>query len=498
MKFCMLVLAFAMCGYPQKPAREKAVDEGYWAAVDSVQWGPLFKIHSIRIFDEQENPLEGIPVKRYTGIAANRKNIMALQAEIKRYFLNQGFPFAVIHSDAQADSMKIGWVDVEFHIHRGYGYKLGIPKVSETRSKPEIVQRLALWESDDTYNESRVNLGLQRLRRRGYFESTELTGLFRDSTRNLIYPALRLPDAHDNHLSGLLGYDSKATSVNKLTGYIDLHLLNLFGTARDLDFSFDGRAGNEREAHLVYAEPWLFGTPVGTRLELNFLQQDTVFWEWNRGLTLFQDLSFTSRLEAQFGDQENRDAILGIHTRALRSGLRLIIDARDRVPLTASGYHTELGVTGIRRNIVDSLYYLAQGTGKIECWVPLISRQGLKFGLNMASNLPLNRINRGEIFYVGGANSLRGYREREFWTNAYALGQLEWQLWLGRGGRLFAFTDPGLVNHLSGEYSFHRVIGYGAGMELSKGDWGISFTYALNPERAPGDALLHLGVDNRF
>nr|HAO98768.1 hypothetical protein [Fibrobacterota bacterium] len=65
MKFCMLVLAFAMCGYPQKPAREKAVDEGYWAAVDSVQWGPLFKIHSIRIFDEQENPLEGIPVKRY-------------------------------------------------------------------------------------------------------------------------------------------------------------------------------------------------------------------------------------------------------------------------------------------------------------------------------------------------------------------------------------------------------------------------------------------------
>jgi outer membrane protein assembly factor BamA len=388
-------------------------------------------------------------------------------------------------------------VDVTLRVHRGDTYLLGGLRLLETRTRPDAVRRLALWRIGEPFSQERLKLGVKRLSRTGYYESAELAGLFRDSTRNLIYPALRLPDLQGNRVSGLLGYDSRSGG-GKLTGYVDLHLINLFGTARDLDFTFDSRTGDEREARLAYVEPWILKLPVGLRVELDFLQQDTLFWEWNRNLVFFQDLGFNSRMEVRLGDQQNSDAVAGLQTHAIRSGLRLLFDGRDRVPLPASGYRAEMGATGLRRELGDSLYYLIQLTGVAESWIPLTSRLGLKLGLHAATNLPLSHVNRGELYYVGGANSLRGYREREFPTNAYAFGQAELQTWLGRRGRLFAFADPGLVNRLVAKYSWREVLGYGAGIELSKGDWSLSLSYALSPERAVGDGLLHVGVDNRF
>jgi outer membrane protein assembly factor BamA len=347
-----------------------------------------------------------------------------------------------------------------------------------------------------------LELGLGRLRRTGYFESAEMAGLFRDSTRNLLYPALRLPDAPANRLGGLLGYDSKAAAAggnDELTGFLDVRLVNMFGTARDFDFAFENRGQGEREARLAYVEPWLLGLALGVRLELDFLQQDTLFWEWNRAVVFFQDFGFHSRLEVSLGSQENSDQIAGFQTQAIRSGLKLILDWRDRVPLTSSGRRWEGGLTGWRRDTGDSSYYVTQARVTAEEWILLAARWGLKLGLRAASNLPLEgRFNRGELFYAGGAKSLRGYREREFLTNAYALTSAEMQFWLGRRGRLFGFGDPGLVNRLEGQYHWRRVLGYGAGIELSQGEWSMAVSYALNPDRGPGDGLLHLGVDNRF
>ncbi len=328
----------------------RAVAEGYWSAMaDSsrgVDPGPLFTLNRIVVLNDRGNPV-AMPVNGFTGAPASRKNLEALQAEVRHDLLNRGFPFAVIRSRVQIDSLKQNEVDVELRVHFGDAYKLGGLRLLETRTAPEVVRRLALWKIGEPYSEDRLTLGLNRLSRTGYFESVEMAGLFRDSTRNLLYPALRLPDLQDNQLSGLLGYDSKAQNGGQLTGYVNLHLVNLFGTARDLDFTFNSQPGGEREAHLAYVEPWIFSSSVGARVELDFLQQDSTSWEWNRNLILFQDLSFTSRMEIQFGDQENSN--VGVQTHALRSGLSLIFDGRDRVPLTASGYRVQVGVTGVRR-----------------------------------------------------------------------------------------------------------------------------------------------------
>ncbi len=491
------------------------MEEGYWGARVDVEapegWerGPVFRLRGISLQDGR-GEVEAFAPRRFIGAEASRANLEALQERARRHYLDTGFPFAELLAEATPDASGLPFVDVTFRARRGGAYKLALPRVSETRTRPETVLRLALWEEGEDFDQSRIERGLQRLRRSGYFDSAEWTGMFRDPARNVLYPQLRLPDARVNTVGGLLGYDTEAADgASSLTGFLDVRLVNILGTARDLSFTFDNRTGYEREVQAAYVEPWILGLPVGARAEFGFLQQDTLFWEWNQDLVFFRDLNFNSRVEASFGAQGNNDALAGLGTRAWRSGVRLLFDGRDRAPFTRAGYRADAGLTGLRRELEDtgeagaagagdSTYYLVQAVVAGEVWRPLGARAGMRLGLRAATNWPLDRLNRGEIHYVGGTRSLRGYREREFQTNAYALGDAELYLWAGRRGRLFAFASPGLVNQLTGAYDPRGVLGYGSGIELSQGDWSMLLSYALNPDRTFGDGLLHIAVENRF
>jgi len=495
-----------------------SIARGYWAAAEdslkpgAILRGPLYRVRSVTVTDERGRAPEGFSAGEWTGEPAGRSSLERLQNSLRDYYLDHGFPFAEIVARPRADSTGLPLVDIEFKVNRGSSYKRGEARLVGTRSRPETVRRLALWERDEDFSQALTLKGLERLRRTGYYETVDWTGLYRDPDRNVLYPVLTMPDAPANSIGGLLGFDSKGgdaaggTGGGKLTGYLDVRLVNLFGTARDFSFSFDDRSGYEREIQGAYTEPWLFNLPLGARLEGSFLQQDTLFWEWNQSVTFFRDLSFISRIETEFGSQANHQADPGggegAGSTALRSGLRLTFDTRDRVLFTRSGYRSLLGVTGIRRTFTqaggDSSYFLTQAQASVETWIPLSPRIGLALSARAASNFPLGRFNHGELYYIGGARSLRGYREREFQTNAYLLGEGQLQYWVGRRASLFAFAAPGLVNRLVARYDGRKVLGYGLGIELSQGDWNLSLAYALNPDRRPGDGLLHVSVENRF
>ncbi len=486
----------------------RAMAEGYWAARADTSaeegWtrGPLYRLRAVEARDERGMAVAGFSGE-WRGEAATRANIEAARAALQRRLFADGFVFAETEVRLAPDPEGAPFADVEMLARRGAAFKLGAPVVRETRTRPEAARRLALWEEGENFDPDRIGRGVRRLGRTGYFEAAEWSGLFRDSTRNALYPVLLLPDAKVNTVGGLLGYDSEAEGGGRLTGFVDVRLFNLRGTARDLEFSFDDRDGGERLARAAYTEPWILGLPVGARWEGAFLQQDTTFQEWDQALFVFRDLGFTGKVEAEFGAQSNRATENGItvSTRAVRSGVRLTRDDRDRAPFTRSGSRASAGVTVVRREfraIRDSAYYLAQASASWEGWRPLPGRFGLRTSLRGGSNYPLDRLNRGEMHDVGGARSLRGYREREFQTNAYLLGDLEPQFAVGRRGRLFGFISPGFVNLPTGRYEPRSVLGYGAGMELARGDWSVAITYALNPDRSPGNGLLHAAVENRF
>ncbi len=489
-----------------------AVSAGYWAArpdpATPEGWtrGPLYRLRRVEAFDERGLPVAGFSAREWAGEGAAGERLAALQAALQRHFARDGFVFVAVRARLHPDSSGLPEVDVVLHAHRGAAFKLGTPVVRGTRTYPDVVRRLALWEEGENFAPARIERGVERLGRLGYYESVGYPGFLRDSTRHVLYPVLDLRDARASTLGGLLGYDTEAEDDGRLTGFLDVNLVNIRGTARDFLFAFDGRTSREREARAAYTEPWILGLAVGARWEGRYLQQDTLFWEWQQALYVFRDLDFTSRVEAEFGTQANRDLTLARGSSALLSGVRVLYDSRDRAPFTRAGTRGLAGVTGLRRTLerttpardADSVYYLAQVRMALERWVPLTERLGFRLGGAAATNLPLNRLDHGELHHVGGARSLRGYRERQFRTNAYALADIELQFSVGRRARLFGFISPGVVNRPVGHYDPQRVVGYGAGFEVAQGDWSVALTYALNPQRTVGNGYLHAAVENRF
>jgi outer membrane protein assembly factor BamA len=463
--------------------------------------GPAFILGRIGVRSGPGFTAERLGIAAFTGEPAVAANLEAIGTRVRAWLMDHGHPFATVTLDftARPDAAV---ADLSVVIEAGDGYKYGGFKAFGSRTTPEALDRLSLLRYGEDYSETRLRLAAGKLARTGYFETVVPGTLFRDSTRNLLYPSLALADLKGNRLSGILGYDSEKKGGDGINGYLDIHLINLRGTARDLDFTFDskqtGAGTDSKDARFAYTEPWLLSTKVGARIDFSASIEDSVYDEVRGDLTLFQDLDFHSRFLVAFARQFNHDFAAATRSEAEIAGLGFQYDARDRVPATLRGIRYSLRLNGVHRDLGDSAYFLVQSADELALWANA-GRWVFHALLSAGGDWPLDRrADRGELFALGGANTIRGFREREFLTDLYAYGNLELQFLLAPGSRASVFAVPAWINRPGGEVWWRRVVGYGAGLESGAKDWTFGISYALNPDRSPGDGFVHLRVTNNF
>ncbi|MEO6098572.1 MAG: POTRA domain-containing protein [Fibrobacteria bacterium] len=463
--------------------------------------GPLFTLGVIDAVSAPGFTLAQLGIAAYAGEPASAANLKSLADRVRAFLLDHGHPFATVAIDFTVRPDQ-PIADVRIAIEAGDGYKFGGFKHTGSRTVPEVLDRLSLLRYGEAYAEARLSQALEKLSRTGYFEAVVRGPLFRDSTRNLLFPSLALTDLKGNRLSGILGYDSEKKGGSGVNGFLDIHLINLRGTARDLDFTFDSKQTGEgvdsKDAHLAYTEPWILGTNVGAHGDLKVALEDSVYDERSGELTMFRDLDFHSRYLVAFARQFNHDFAAGTRSQADIAGLGFQYDARDRVPSTLNGGRFSLRLNGVHRDLGDSAYFLVQSINELAVWRNLGRWVGHAL-ISGSGNWPLEgRNNRGELYSLGGANTIRGFREREFLTNLFLYGNFELQFLLAPRSRASVFAVPGLINRLGGDVDWNRVLGYGLGMESGAKDWTFGISYALNPDRGLGDGFVHLRVTNNF
>lgn len=488
----------------EDPQVAVAMAEGYLRARSDdgiLQRGPLHTLATVTLEGPPAFTADRLGLAAYAGRPASAAQVQSLVGQVRAWLLDHGHPFAEASLDLAVREDR-PLVDLKVLLRPGAGYKYGGYKAGGSRTRPAVLERLALLRFGEDFSETRLRLAARRLARTGYFEAVIPGALYRDSTRNLLYPTVALSDFKGNRLGGILGYDSEQEGEAGLNGYLDIHLINMRGTARDLDFAFEakssGQGPQERELRFAFVEPWILGGSLGGRLHADIALQDSVYNEANLGFSIFQDMGFHSRWSAHFARQDNRDYAADQTSTALSTGLGLLYDARDRVPGTLRGLRLDARVTGLRRDLGDSSYYLSQGTLGVGGWANR-GRWVAHARLSTGGNWPLaERANRGELFQLGGANTVRGYREKEFLSDLYVYSDLEAQFLLAPWSRATLFVVPGLINRATGDVHWRRVLGYGLGMEAGGKDWTFGISYALNPGRGIGDGFIHMRVVNNF
>jgi outer membrane protein assembly factor BamA len=515
-----LILSLACAALGAAPARWAASDsavaaamaEGYLQARSdssgSVIKGPLFLLGNVQVTGTARTAAE-LGLAAFPGEPAAAAAFKAAGESARRFFLDHGYPFASVSLDfvPRDGAGPRPVVDLRVDVAQGEGWKFGGYKAYGSRTLPEVLDRLTLLRYGEDYSEARLAKAMERLARTGYYEAAAPGALYRDSTRNLLYPSLALTDLKGNRLDGVMGYDSQRDGAAGLNGYLDIHLINLRGTARDLDFSFrgtsTGQSAVEKDARLAFTEPWVLGLPVGARVDLHFNLEDSVYGEGSGEIQVFQDVDFRSRYFVSAARQYTYDYVSLRETWADVAGLGLQYDGRDRVPSTLRGVRFSARVNGLRRDLGDSSYFLAQTIDQFAVWAN--RGRWVAYGLLAGSgNWPLERRdNRGDLFPLGGSNTIRGFREREFLTNLFGYANLELQYLLAPGSRASVFAVPAFINRLdgsggAGDIYWRRVIGYGVGLESGGKDWTFGVSYALNPDRSFGNGFIHLRVINNF
>lgn len=302
------------------------------------------------------------------------------------------------------------------------------------------------------------------------------------------------------NIFGGVGYKpSSEVSSGGLIGEFRGDFLNIGGSARKLNLRWRGYGGDEVFTSVRYREPWLLGKDVFFDTEFTFeRREDYRKYDVKGGIGVHTGdyfelevgggFSRIERLGGYFNSHEYLYAGEVIDTTGYsyfpRSGLILKSEQEFGVMRRddpSSGRDSEVKLeldfekfTGLHENLV--LYFRLLGK--------------IIFLKNSA-------LYRSELFYLGGANNLRGYREYSFPAQRLALGTLELRVPIYDETYLYGFYDEG-YHYLRSkriEEGFHR--GYGVGLSLGTGIGPLRLEYAIGSGGIT-DGVIHLSIGSYY
>ena len=437
-------------------------------------------------------------------------------------YSERGYPKVEIEPTDFHLSEEQGKVDLRLQIREGVQVRIGAVKLTGLqKTKPEVALRELPVQAGDIFDQREIDQSFHRLVNLGYFYEVSPSLLEEGKTPAEIIFNAKVTEARTGRFSGVIGYAPPTTEFEgapQLTGVIEATETNILGTGRGANFLW--KSGLLRTLRIGYAEPWAFGKPIKIRLEYSQLEQRNQFTnaESNeRATAVSVGARFRRLFEGSLGFSYKRigfptdDISLSTTSPLIPSP---ITDMADPAAQSGVKYGVTLGLTRDSRD-----YFLNPTRGRLDhvafefsrgdfklrkLWVdlrgyfPTWRRQVIAVGLHGAAAWG-NNIPPTELFYLGGANTLRGYDEDWFFGPRRVYANIEYRLLVGRTSQFFVFTDLGTVTQIDQPTVFDPLrVGYGFGMRLESKGGLLRMDYGLAEGRSALEGKIHVNLGTLF
>ena len=437
-------------------------------------------------------------------------------------YSERGYPKVEIEPVDFHLSEEQGKVDLRLRIREGNQVRIGSVKLTGLKkTKPQVVLRELPVEAGDVFDQRKIDQSFHRLVNLGYFYEVSPSLLEEGHAPEEIIFNAKVTEARTGRFSGVIGYappTSELEDVPQLTGVIEAKETNILGTGRKASFLW--KSGLLRALRIGYVEPWAFGKPIEIGVEYSQLTQRNQFTdaESNENAASLTAAARIRRLyEGSLGFSYKRIGLptgdASLPTRALPSHSQIM-----DVPTSELQSGVKYGVTlGLTRDSRD--YFLNPTRGRLDgvafefsrgdfkmrkLWVDLQGylstwrRQVISIGLHGAMAWG-NNIPPTELFYLGGANTLRGYDEDWFFGPRRVYANLEYRFLVGRTSQFFVFTDVGTVTQVDQPTVFDPLrVGYGFGMRLESKGGLLRMDYGLAEGRSALEGKIHVNLGTSF
>ena len=421
-----------------------------------------------------------------------------------------------------------GTINFELNIREGAAVRIGEVKVSGLKkTKTEVVLREIHVKPNQNFKQRDIDTSYRRLRNLGYFYQVHPNVLEAGETEDRINFHARVTEARTGQLNGVIGYappDSDADAAPQLTGVFEARETNLLGTGRQLNLYW--KSGLLKILRIGYAEPWILGKPLTIGVEYGQLKQQNPD---RRQLQGFPDNTPETVSEEQSGSVSATTNFGRVFEGIMTLGYKRInvpnldmplvatpafdvqtptfsdpsaISPTEPAPYIGTKYSVTFRLTRDTRDYFlnptrgrrDSIAFevsrsdfrLRKAWLSLQQYFPTWRKQTVAIELHGAAAWGVN-IPPTELFFLGGATTLRGYDEDWFSGPRRVYANLEYRFLVGPDSQLFVFTDLGAVTLIEIPSVFDTLrVGYGFGARLESRGGILRINYGL----AAGDSLL--------
>jgi len=435
-------------------------------------------------------------------------NSMRLEArEILSDVINLGYPFAEVRVRPGIHLPDVPTrIDVTYEIEPGELVTIDSVHFEGIKlTKPKFLLNEMRFKRDLKYSWDGLNRRISALNRLGYISNARQTGISKVNATNVLM--VTLEESSTNTVSGIVGYvpDNTEAAGGFFTGLIDIGFGNIFGSGRALETSWEKVDRQSEEFHLRYTEPYPFDLPLKSEVAYAQLIQDSSFIKRD----LEGRIKIPVRFDfAVFGDVTRVSVNAGTYGRdeygledysslILTGGL--IYDDRDSPLNPVSGSVYETSISQVRRN--DRAAKTIRGKRielRVEYYKRITSGTVAAFKVNLLENkYDTGGVPFSELYRIGGATTIRGYREDQFRGSRVAWINFEYRLITGKVSRIFLFGDGAIIN---GRHSGENIskYSYGGGIRLSTAIGQIGIDYGLGEDDAFTNGKVHVRLIGSF
>lgn len=374
-----------------------------------------------------------------TGELYSEEKMQENRMAVTEMYSDKGY----LHSEvvpAYTEDPSRGVMDVDFKVTENEIVYVGNVYVDGLVSTKEFVIRREVPLSEgDVFSAKKVRRGMEKIYNLGFIDAVEPQLLPTDKP-DVMDLALAITEGKPGMLSAGAGY----SSVDQLVGTLQVQHINLFGRAQRLNLMWEFGA-RKQNYQIDFTEPWFLGKPMSLGLSVFNTQRvydysiagtsttdsrvvTNAYTESNRGgslsigprLSEHLSLLFSYRFEeVELFDispsvQPSLDAADVTNGRTSSVSSQVVWDTRDNIFDPSRGTRQSLSVQYAGGPLGGTNHFI-KPVARSSVFIPTFWKfvLSLNASVGMVENFePSDDVPIYERFYVGGADSVRGYQYR--------------------------------------------------------------------------------------
>ena len=307
---------------------------------------------------------------------------------------------------------------------------------------------------------------------------------------------VQIQPTFENQFSGLMGMNKTGRLWN-LTGEFNMHLENVLKTAGSYDLYWNRVDSLSQILKFEFIEPHPFGLGIGINWNYHheviqglytFMESQTRFQVYMPKFPLLRlGISKGKTIPTLNGEIQGY-SLVSFRSFVISAGY----DGTNHRLLPNKGYKYEFQLDGGEQNNTGFI----EGQYQFTYYFPMTNKSFLGFKSN-GKSIWSNRgqIPKSRLYYFGGASTLRGYREQQFFSANYQVSSFEFGYRPNPGWEGNLFIDYG--TNFSGRIQHGRV-GYGLGFAQVNRQAIIKIQYAVPGSLDFQNGKLHIKLISRL